>query len=447
MDPDGNSPQDWALLWGNGSLDWRTESGIDDEVLIFGDSRPPRTEIDVLLDELMSGLMASTHPVLGPTVVESKRRLPRVGELLHMKRRQQRRAVRRAPYRDLVLANCLIDECNKFATQRPDEAEECARLAEWIADQPWPDEPEKAAEIRIVSLLSQADVFRLQRDWKKAELRFAAAHALLRGRVAHHTHSTFCLYFSRLRADQGRYQEAELLLMWSIGIFGLLWESDQPDAHDLCRIALLALRQNDLGRAMGIATRLYLGQEHDHLFDSVSTRVDVIRAICMAAIGDADAVRALIAEAQPKWRRAAIDRNAGLPFEWIECRIAAHLGNFDQAIPRLDAMRRWLRGTLKLDEICLVTIDLALAYARKGEAAQYLPELLADLANIQEAAEKPWVLGSLWRFREELDRGTDPVVAAREAIEIVHRREMSLKGLSARRHPTRKKSPSGRTKP
>lgn len=447
MDPSGNSPQDWALLWGSDSSDWRTESDIDDEVLIFGDSRRPRTEIDILLDELMSGLMASTHPVLGPAVVESKRRLPRVGELLAMKRRQQRRAVRRAPYRDLVLANCLLDECNKFATQRPDEAEECARLAEWIADQAWPDEPEKAAEIRIISILSQADVFRLQRDWKKAELRFAAAYALLRGRIAHHTHSTFCLYFSRLRADQGRYQEAELLLMWSIRIHGLLWKSDQLDAHDLCRIAILALRQNDLGRAMGIATRLYLGQEHDHLFDMVRTEVDVIRAICMAAIGDANAVRALIAEAQPKWRRAATDRDACLPFEWIECRIAAHLGNFDQAIPRLEAIRRWLNGTLKLDEICLVTIDLALAYARKGQAAQHLPELLADLTDIREAAEKPWVLGSLWRFREELDRGNDPVAAAREAIEIVHRREMSLKGLSARRYPIRKKSPSGPTKP
>lgn len=94
-----------------------------------------------------------------------------------------------------------------------------------------------------------------------------------------------------------------------------------------------------------------------------------------------------------------------------------------------------------------VLIDLALAYARKGQATQHLPELLADLAEIRGGAEKPWVLGSLWRFREELDHGNDPAAAAREAIEIVHRREMSLKGLSARRHPTRKKSPSGRTKP
>lgn len=442
MAPSGNSPQHWALLWGNDSVDWRSKSYIDDEVLIFGESRPPRSEIEVLLDELTSGLMASTHPVLGPAVVASKRRLPRVGELLAMKRRQQRRAVRRAPYRDLVLANCLLDECNKFAARRPAEAEECARLAEWIADQPWPDEPEKAAEIRIDSRLSQAEVFRLQRDWKKAELRFAAAYALLRGRIAHRTHSTFCLYLSRLRADQGRYQEAELLLMWSFRIHGLLRESDRLDADDLCQIAILALRQNDLGRAMGIATRLYLEQEHGHFFDVVKSKVDVIRAICMAAIGDADAVRTLIAEAQPKWRRAS-DRGDCLPFEWIECRIASHLGDFDHAIPRLEAIRRWLDSILKLDEICLVTIDLALAYARKGQATQHLPELLADLAKIRDGAEKPWVLGSLWRFREELGRGTDPVVAAREAIEIVHRREMSLKGLSARRHPTRKKSPSG----
>ena len=55
-------------------------------------------------------------------------------------------------------------------------------------------------------------------------------------------------------------------------------------------------------------------------------------------------------------------------------------------------------------------------------------------------------MGSLWRFREELDRTKDPIAAAREAVEIVHRREMSLKGLAARRYPTRKKSILGRTK-
>jgi hypothetical protein len=438
MDPSGNSPQDWALLWGNDSLDWRTDSDISDEVLIFGESRPPRSEIDVLLDDVMSGLMESMHPVFGPAVVESKRRLPKVGELLAMKPRQQRRAVRRAPYRDLVLANCLLGECNKFAAQRPEEAEQCACLAERIADQPWPDEPEKAAEIRIVSLLSQAEVFRLQRDWKKAELRFAAAYALLRGRIAHHTHSTFCLYLYRLRADQGRYQEAELLLMWSIRIHGLLWDIHQAFPDDLCRLAVLALKQNDPGRAMTIVTGLFLDQESDPVFETVWDQINVIRAICMAAIGDAEAVRTLMADAQPRWRRGS-DRDASLPFEWIECRIAAHLGDFDQAIPRLEAIRRWLPGT-KLDEICLVSIDLAVAYARKGQAAQRLPSLLAGLAERREAAENPWVLGSLWRFREELDRSKDPSAAAREAAGIVQRREMSLKGLAARRH-------SGRTRP
>jgi hypothetical protein len=302
-----------------------------------------------------------------------------------------------------------------------------------IADQPWPDEPEKAAEIRIVSLLSQAEVFRLQRDWKKAELRFAAAYALLRGRIAHHTHSTFCLYLYRLRVDQARYQEAELLLMWSIRIHGLLWNRHRAFPDDLCRLAILALKQNDPGRAMTIVTGLLLDQESDPLSDTDRDQIDVIRAICMAAIGEAEAVRTLMTDAQPRWRRGS-DRNASLPFEWIECRIAVHLGDLNQAIPRLEAIRRRLSGTLKHDEICLVSIDLAVAYARKGQAAQRLPGLLADLAGRRDAAENPWVLGSLWRFREELDRTKQPLAAAREAVEIVHRREMSLKGLAARRY-------------
>jgi hypothetical protein len=94
----------------------------------------------------------------------------------------------------------------------------------------------------------------------------------------------------------------------------------------------------------------------------------------------------------------------------------------------------------------LASIDLALAHAKKGQAAPRLRHLLVDLAKNQGAVEKPWALGSLWRFREELDRGKAPAAAAREAAEIVHRREMSLKGLAARRHPARKKGLADRTK-
>ena len=187
---------------------------------------------------------------------------------------------------------------------------------------------------------------------------------------------------------------------------------------------------------MTIVTGLLLHQGSDPLSDTDRDQIDVIRAICMAAMGEAEAVRTLMTDAQPRWRRGS-DRNASLPFEWIECRIAVHLGDLDQAIPRLEAIRRWLSGTLKHDEICLVSIDLAVAYARKGQAAQHLPGLLADLAGRRDAAENPWVLGSLWRFREELDRTKQPLAAAREAVEIVHRREMSLKGLAARRYPAK----------
>jgi hypothetical protein len=245
------------------------------------------------------------------------------------------------------------------------------------------------------------------------------------------------MHLSRLRDDQGRYREAELLVMYAIRIDCLLCDSsDELPSDDLCRLAILALKQNDPGRAMTILTRLYLGQESDPLFDMVRTEVNVFRAICMAAIGDTDAVRILMADARTRWRRIP-DRRTSLPFEWLESRIAAQLGDLDQAIPRLEAIRRWLINTGELDKICLISIDLALAHARKGQAAQRLPGLLTDIAETRGAAERPWALGSLWRFREALNRGQDPAVAAREAAEIVHRREMSLKRLAARRYPTR----------
>jgi hypothetical protein len=323
--------------------------------------------------------------------------------------------------------------------QRPGEAYQCALLAQWIADQPWPGEPDKAAEIRITSLLSQGEVLRLQRAWKKAELRFAAAYFLLCGRADHYAWESFCLHLAELRTDQRRYPEAEVLLLNKMRMHCLYWHSDQPSPRDLCRLAVLSLKQNDPGRAMAIMTRLCLGQESNSVFDMVHNEVDMIRAICMAAIGDAEAARSLMADARSRWR-VIPDRGKTLPFEWLESRISAHLGDLDHAIPRLEAIRRWVKRTVRFDDICLASIDLALAHARKGQAAPRVRRLLADLAEIGGAVEKPWILGSLWRFREDLDRGKDPGVAALEAFEIVHRREMSLKGLAARRH-------TGRTRP
>lgn len=439
MDPDGDALytlDDPDYFW---IYDDR-ESGVapqpDDEVLIFGERRPPRSEMDVLMDELYSGFLESTHPIFGPAIVESKRRAPLVGELLEMSPRQQRRAVRRRPYRDLVLANRLLDESTQFAVKRPDEAERCAVLAEWIANQPWPDEPGKAASVLLSALLAQGNVLRLRRDWKKAELRFAAAYSLLRGREAHIAHSTFCSKLSQLRADQGRYDEATLLHMYSMSIDSMLWGSNQISMGDLYRLAIFALKQNDLSRAMAILTHLVLNQESHPYFGYFSNEIDLGRAICMAAIGDADAARSLIAEALPKWRNME-DRTKSILYEWLECRIAIYLEDLDRAVPRLEAIRRRLIAEGDLGKICLCSIDLALAYAKQGRAAERLPSLLADIAQRPGAAERPWALGSLWRFREALNRRRDPAAAAREAAEIVHRREMSLKKLAAYRYPAK----------
>jgi tetratricopeptide (TPR) repeat protein len=423
-------------------FDWKDDdhrSTVDpvDEVLIFGSRRPPGFGRDLLINQYFTGLMAASHPLVGPAIRESRLRTPSLRPLLFMNRRQQRRAVRRPPYRDLVVANGLLDECNKIARDRPEEAERCAVLAEWIANQPWPDEPERAATVLLNALLCQAKVHHLHGDWKKAELRFAAAYGLLRGRVTHDAHSTFCRKLSQLRADQGRYDEAILLKIYEMQIDCALWGLDQPRAHWLCGLAVLALKQNDPGRALSILTRLVLDQESDPAFESVDREVDVFRAICMAAIGDADTARRLMAETQPEWR-LIIDRKKVIAFEWLECRIATHLGDLDRAIPRLEAIRRWLFSEGgHLAEICLISIDLALAHAKRGQAAERLPGLLSDIAEILEAGEKPWALGSLGRFREALEHGQDPAAAAREAAEIVHRREMPRKRLAARGYRSR----------
>ncbi|HEX7183289.1 MAG TPA: hypothetical protein VF756_15730 [Thermoanaerobaculia bacterium] len=398
-----------------------------DEILIFGDVQKPRSEEEVLLEEMLVSSLRRI-PLLEPMERQARSIYPHVWELMGMAPAKRRKAVRKPPFRDLSLADLLLNECSKAIQKRSPEAFEYAETAEWIAALPWPEEREKAATIRARAWIDQGRALREARDWAGAELRFGAAFSILReipvGIIT--DHSFFCRQLSQLREDQGRLYEAAILHLHAMHLHCAPLGSQRLPDQGLAHLAFLSLKQNDPGRAMSLLTSLC---EKEDLFFVGDLELDFGRAICLAALGLAEPARSLLEESLPK-RRRIDDREARLPYEWIECRISVHLGDLDRAIPRLEALRRWLIEHREIAAITLSSIDLALAHAKKGEAAQRFPGLLNDLAREPGAAEQPWALGALWGFREALEQGQDPAVAARKAAEIVHRREKSVAHLA-----------------
>ncbi len=129
----------------------------DDEVLIFGKKSEPPTWADALFEEHFEAFRWSS-PVLGPILRETEDAHRRAFELLTMQVPQRLKAVRTLPYRDLQVAQFLIEEGAKVLSKFPEVAEERAALAEVIAAQSWPEARSKALEAIRRWLLQRKDL-------------------------------------------------------------------------------------------------------------------------------------------------------------------------------------------------------------------------------------------------------------------------------------------------
>jgi len=400
-----------------------------DEKLIFGEALTPRTATEALLEEMLVSSLRRI-PLLEPLRRQADSIYPHLLKLMRLKPAQRRRAVRRPPYRDLFLADLLLDESSKALPKLPRRAVEFAELAGWIAGLPWPGEPGRAASIRARAWIAQGNGLREARDWAGAELCFGAAFSILREIPdrSYTDHFHFCRKLSKLREDQGRIVEAMILYLNAESLHCKYFRIQRLYADDLVHLAILLLKQNDLGRAMSLLTSACENDSHTYYSQM---GVDFGRAICLAALGLAEPARELLEQTLPI-RRHLNDReqrDKRLPYEWLECRIFVHLGDLDRAIPRLEAIRRWLLDRDDFASIALCSIDLALAYSKQGTAAQRFPGLLKDLAGKMETAENPWAQAALTWFRDALNQGRDPMTAARQAAELVHRREIPASAL------------------
>jgi hypothetical protein len=176
-----------------------------------------------------------------------------------------------------------------------------------------------------------------------------------------------------------------LMQYWDLG--------DLPGARwRLLRLAFLHLEQSDPARALPILAQIDI----DHQPRGEQARLLLALATCLAAFDLRDPARLLLHESRAA-RRYIIRHDRRLPLEWWDARISLHLGDFQDAIPRLDAVRNACLQGRDWTRICRSSVDLVLAYARSGRRrAKRRPDafgdLLGQLEDLEQLVDDGWGL-------------------------------------------------------
>lgn len=405
-------------LWGDGPD--APSSRERDHLLIFGEPERPYSLADELEAEFDDEhFLESLLEPPGPRGPEYQERLE-AGRLsmklwLDFKPPGREEAIQTLPYRDFRVAEALLEDSEQYVTKYPQPrySRGTARLAEQIAQLLEAEHLAKAWAIQAHARCLQGNAERLLQNWAEAEEHFRCARSLLSGLVRSPVHAVYFHQLACLREDQGRLAEATALVREAEALFRE-WSHGRRVTDCLIQLGFLYLQQNDPGRALPV-----LVEAHDRvpsLFPYLVARLELGQAMCFAAAGLPDLARQVKAESL-RQRKCIRKHEERFKVEWLECRISLHLGDLDEAIPRLEALRRRYLEHNDLSRICLCSLDLAYAYARAGRLAE-LPGLIDDISEKRGAGN--WPLDALRRFGEEvLDEARDPAAAAREAATLL----------------------------
>lgn len=350
-----------------------------------------------------------------------------LNELLDTPIRQRFEVVRDERFRNLALAGLLIAESERFEEVSPAKAEELAQMAGMIAGQVYPANLLPQAErILLRSCTLQANARRLMRDLHGAEVCFENAASVLVGPVGAAERGFYCQRLACLREEQGHREEAVALLGRAVELF-----REEKDARSesvcLCRLGFLTLGDGDAGRA----SRFFV-QARGLLTPggpaAWATRCGLGLALCLAALGQTG-------EARELWERSRMagiggivpDPRTLLELDWLEGRLAVLLGDHQEAVGRLNSVRRRLFIQRRLLDAALCSLDLARAFVAM-ERESRIQELIDDLSRTWPVSfDQVRVVLALNGYRKAVREGGDLERAALDALDLM-RRPMAILG-------------------
>ncbi len=351
-----------------------------------------------------------------------------LNELLDTPIRQRSEVVREERFRSLPLAALLVAESERFEEVSPAKAEELAQMAEVIAGQPYPaDLLPQAGKILLRACTLQANARRLMRDLHGAEVCFEKAMSVLVGPAGSAERGFYCQRLACLREEQGHREEAAALLWRAADLF-----REEGDARSesvcRCRLGFLALGDDDAGRASRFFVQAR-GLLSPGCPPALAARCGLGLALCLAALGQAG-------EARDLWERSRMGISGSVPdprtlleLDWLEGRLAVQLGDHQEAVGRLNSVRRRLFIQRRLLDAALCSLDLARAFVAM-ERESRIQELADDLNRTWPVSfDQVRVVLALNGYRKAAREGWDLERAALDALDLMRRPMAILKKL------------------
>jgi tetratricopeptide (TPR) repeat protein len=269
-------------------------------------------------------------------------------------------------FRNLRLADLLLEESRDLLLAQPMLAEELAALAFQIASQRYESALiRQQVGIRATACILIGAARRLAGDRKGAEMAFGRAAVYLRGAADSPERAYHCQQLAALRRDEGRDDEAAGLL-WRAALIYNQGADLLEEAGCLAELGLLFVADDQVDRAiLPLARACEVLDLHPDRSLTVLARLGL--AVCHARLGEADKAQRLVNTARVRYDRVAGSCRQLALVAWMEGKVASLTGNLKDAPGLINTARKSFLRQERLYDTAFAGLDLAAVLARKGQ--------------------------------------------------------------------------------
>ena len=308
-----------------------------------------------------------------------------VRDLLRLPFESRLDKIRRAftRFRGAALAHLLLERARKQIPADPRTVYELAETAQTVlrhtAASP------AAAALSVRAAVYSGNALRAQGDLQAADARIAFARGLItyNGVTDTPVYAEVDWFEGTLRKDQRRFAEAEALLLRSVMLYCLA--CDQRTAtFPMVTLGLLYYDRQDYRQALDTfqAALSHLLPEADPRF-FCSVHHNLTLTLC--ELGDHRAAAEAL-EGSRELYQACPDAHTQARLAWVEGKIALGFGQLARAEEVFLAVRRGFSEVGNGYDMAMVSLDLALVYAKQGRKAE-LKQLAEEMHAIFESQE------------------------------------------------------------
>jgi tetratricopeptide (TPR) repeat protein len=318
--------------------------------------------------ETMCETLKSQHPGLLVKQLDERsaeaRRL--LGQLLDAPEAQRPALAASNEFRNLRLADLLLEESRDLQTDQPMLSEELASLALQIAEQRHaPKYARQVDEARASACVLIGAARRIAGDLRGAEQAFGRAAGYLTGPPDTLERGYYSQQLAVLRRDQGRDDEATGLL-WRAALIYNEGADVLEEAACLAELGLLFVADGQVARAILPLTRASEALDL-HPDPSLAVLARLALGVCHACMGEADKAQRLVKTARARYGRVADSVRQMAQCAWLEGKVAAYTGNLEDAPGLLDTAFKAFVRQERLYDAAFAGLDLAAVLARKGQ--------------------------------------------------------------------------------